>query len=638
MSVVHAQSFTFTTLAGSTGQGGSADGTGSAARFQNPRGVAVDTAGNVYIADTGNNTIRRISSVGVVSTVAGSAGRIGSANGIGAAASFFGPQGLTVDSFGTVYVTENSHTIRRITSAASVTTLAGLTSVNGAVDGLGSNARFSVPSGAAVDNAGNLYVADSSNHTIRKITSNGTVTTLAGSPESPGTADGTGAAARFNLPSGVAVDAAGNVYVADFGNHSVRKITANGVVTTLAGTPGTSGANNGTGIAARFTNPSGIAVDSTGRIYVADQGSHTLRAITGNGVVTMVAGAAGIAGATNGLGSATRFIYPTDIAVDRAGNVYVAESFSQTIRKGTLETVATPPSGTPPPLNQPPGETAPPPSVADFSRISNLAIRSRAGAAEKTLIVGFQIGGAGTSGSKPILLRAVGPTLGQFGVTGSLADPSLELYNGATKIDENNDWGGNLQIASIGAQVGAFALASSTSKDAALFRPNFNAGSSSVWITGSSGDSGVALAELYDATPTSNFTGTTPRLTNVSARTQVGLSNDMLFAGFTISGTAFKTVLIRAIGPTLGVFGVSGTLANPRLDLFNGTTKIFENDDWGGDATMTSAFSSVGAFPLPTTSRDAALLVTLAPGGYTVQVSGVGNTVGVALVEIYDVP
>jgi sugar lactone lactonase YvrE len=629
-SQAHAQTFTFRTLAGTNGQVGSIDGTGAAARFENPRGVAVDGAGNVFVADTGGSTIRRITAAGVVTTFAGSAGRIGSTNGSAAAASFFGPQGVAVDSTGTVYVTENSHTIRSITSGGLVSTVAGLTSVNGAADGLGSAARFSIPSGVAVDAARNLYIADSSNHTIRKITPAGLVTTLAGSPGLLGTADGTGASARFNQPSGVAVDSSANVYVADFGNHTIRKITPAGVVTTLAGTPGTSGASNGTGIGARFTNPSGIAVDVAGRIYVADQGSHTIRAITSSGEVTVIAGAPGIGGAVNGTGSATRFYYPTDVAVDRAGNLYVAEAVSQTIRKGTLE----PPP--PPPHGEPPGDTVTP--SVESSHISNLAIRSRAGAADKTLIVGFQVGGAGTSGAKPILLRAVGPTLAQFGVTGTLADPTLELYSGSSKIDQNDNWAGDPQVAAIAAQVGAFALSNTTSKDAALFRPNFTAGSSSVWITSRSGDTGIALAEVYDATGDAAFSIATPRLTNVSARSQVGTGNDMLFAGFTITGTGFKTVLIRAVGPTLGVFGVTGTLSNPQLELFSGVTKIFDNDDWGGDVRMTTAFASVGAFALPPASKDAALLVTLAPGSYTVQVSGVGGTTGVALVEVYELP
>jgi hypothetical protein len=209
---------------------------------------------------------------------------------------------------------------------------------------------------------------------------------------------------------------------------------------------------------------------------------------------------------------------------------------------------------------------------------------------------------------------------------------------GSVKMSENDDWAGNTQISTIGSQVGAFAYASATSKDAALYNAAFNPGSYSMQVTGIGGATGVALAEIYDATSANAFTGSTPRLTNVSARTQVGTGDDILIAGFTISGNAPKTVLIRAVGPTLGTFGVTGALNDPKLELFSGSTKINENDNWGGDATLTSAFNSVAAFALPATSRDAVLLVTLQPGSYTAQVSGVGNTSGVALVEVYEAP
>jgi hypothetical protein len=219
-----------------------------------------------------------------------------------------------------------------------------------------------------------------------------------------------------------------------------------------------------------------------------------------------------------------------------------------------------------------------------------------------------------------------------------LADPKLELYAGTTKMTENDDWAGNAQISAISAQVGAFDLGSSTSKDAALFNTGFNPGSYSVWVTGNGGATGVALAEIYDATPASAYTATTPRLTNVSARTQVGTGDDVLIAGFTISGGASKTVLIRAVGPSLLPFGVTGVLMDPKLELFTGSTKINENDNWGGGAALADAFRSVAAFELPATSSDAVLLVTLEPGSYTAQVSGVGSTTGVALVEVYEVP
>ena len=258
---------------------GSADGAGAAASFNNPYGVAVDTAGNVYVADTSNHTIRKTSPAGVVTTLAGTAGSPGSTNGVGAAARFKFPAGVTVDTAGNVYVADSgNHLIRKISPAGVVTTLAGTANSPGPNDGTGANARFNFPSGVAVDTAGNVYVADG-NHTVRKISSVGVVTTLAGTAGSPGPADGTGANARFSLPSGVAVDTAGNVYVADLNNHTIRKISPAGAVSTLAGSPGNSGPNDGTGAVARFNFPSGVAVDTAGNVYVADFNNHTIRKI-----------------------------------------------------------------------------------------------------------------------------------------------------------------------------------------------------------------------------------------------------------------------------------------------------------------------------------------------------------------------
>jgi sugar lactone lactonase YvrE len=296
--------FTFNTLAGfaqfdinNDPVFGSADGAGSEARFNYPSGVAVDSAGNAYVADTGNNRIRKMTSAGVVTTLAGSASSSGYADGTGSAAQFYFPSGLAVDSSGTVYVadTEN-HTIRKVTAAGVVTTLAGLAKVFGSTDGTGSEALFDSPSSVAADSAGNVYVADFGNQTIRKVTPVGVVTTLAGlSQPNPdglggfvgGSADGTGNAARFHYPRGVAVDSTGNVYVADAGNHTIRKVTQAGVVTTLGGLAGSFGSVDGTGSAARFGSystccsyapgPYGVAVDGAGNVYVADTRNNTIR-------------------------------------------------------------------------------------------------------------------------------------------------------------------------------------------------------------------------------------------------------------------------------------------------------------------------------------------------------------------------
>lgn len=273
----------------------------------------------------------------------------------------------------------------------------------------------------------------------------------------------------------------------------------------------------------------------------------------------------------------------------------------------------------------------------EVSRIANLSIRTRGGTGAQTLIVGFVIGGPGTSGTKPLLVRGVGPTLSVFGVTGVLPDPKVELYSAAAvKLFENDNW--LATDAATFASVGAFALPAN-SRDAALYHGALSSTSYSAQLTGIGGATGVVLAELYDVTPGATFGAATPRLINVSARALSGTGADVLIAGFVVAGPGEKKVLIRAIGPTLTVFGVTGVLADPKLELFNSATaKIQENDNWGGAAALSAAFTSVGAFGLDGASRDAALLATLPPGSYTAQVSGVGGGTGVALVEVYDVP
>jgi sugar lactone lactonase YvrE len=326
--------YVFTTLAGLAGSYGHVDGTGSTARFYDTNGLAVDSAGNVYVAEYTNCTIRKVTPAGVVTTLAGTALSIGHADGTGAAARFNGPDGVAVDSAGNVYVADSAaETIRKITPAGVVTTLAGTWASFGSTDGTGAAARFSNPKGIAVDSAGNVYVADTYNHTIRKITSAGVVTTLAGTAGTSGHADGTGPAATFYDPTGVAVDSAGTVYVADTNNNLIRKITPAGVVTTLAGSgPLSPGLDDGIGTAATFDYPNGLAVDAAGNIYVAD--FDCVRKITPGGMVTTVAGSPGVAGAADGAGSAATFWNAAGVAVDSLGNVYVADTDNDTIRKG----------------------------------------------------------------------------------------------------------------------------------------------------------------------------------------------------------------------------------------------------------------------------------------------------------------
>jgi hypothetical protein len=272
------------------------------------------------------------------------------------------------------------------------------------------------------------------------------------------------------------------------------------------------------------------------------------------------------------------------------------------------------------------------------SRIVNLSIRGNAGNGLQTLIVGFALGGSGTIGTKPLLIRGAGPSLAQFGVTGFLTDPQLTIYSGSAVFSSNDNWGGNGSIRNVAAQVGAFPFANDGSNDSALYNVGMAPGAYSAQITGAAGSTGVTLAEIYDGTATASFGSSTPRLVNVSARTHVGTGGDILIAGFGISGTTPRTLLIRAIGPSLAGFGVTGALSDPKLELYNGSSKINENDNWGSTTALTNASMSVGAFPIDGSSKDAALLVSLQPGSYTAQVSGTEGGTGVALVEVYDVP
>ena len=318
--------------AGVAPQPGSTDGTTATALFNAPSAVAVDSAGNLYIADTSNNTVRKIAS-GNVTTLAGQAGRSSSVDGKGSAARFEDPYAVAVDGSGIVYVADaTDHSIRKITTDGTVTTFAGRPGTFGSSDGTGTAALFKNPQGIAADSAGNVYVADTGNATVRKITSFGVVTTLAGSAGSPGNVDATGPTARFSSPYGIAVDGAGTVYVVDSNVNIVRKITAAGVVTTLAGSFGQIGLVDGTGAAARFAVPFDIAVDTAGNLYICDHGNHAIRKITPAGVVTTLAGS-GLPGKVDGTGSAALFKFPAGISVDSTGYVYVADTDNQVIRK-----------------------------------------------------------------------------------------------------------------------------------------------------------------------------------------------------------------------------------------------------------------------------------------------------------------
>jgi len=276
--------------------------------------------------------------------------------------------------------------------------------------------------------------------------------------------------------------------------------------------------------------------------------------------------------------------------------------------------------------------------ASNFGRIINMSVLTSIDASE-TLTFGYFLGGDGVTGTKPILMRAMGPSLASL-LPNTLPDPFIEFYNGTTKVSENDNWGGDAGIQSAVTAVQAFPFTATTSSDAAIYGSAVSLDSGhSIKVSARGGQGGSVLAELYDATPSDQFTTKTPRLINVSLLKNVG---DLTSVGFFINGSTNVKVLIRAVGPSLALapFGIGGVMPDPTMDLIplGSSTVVATNDDWGGTADLKAAFTTVNAFGIPDTSKDAVLLISLPPGGYSVQVRPkVTNQSGLAIIEVYEI-
>jgi sugar lactone lactonase YvrE len=688
-----AQQYSFTTLSGPLDRARFVENAGAGVGFEFPSGVAIDRAGNVYVADGRRydnmaHQIRKITPDGVVSRLDGSVAPV-----VGREEYDLSPAGIAVDDAGNVYVVDSSSRLRKVTPAGVVSTLAG-SGTWGFADGTGVAAQFNNPTGLAVDKAGNIFVADKGNRRIRKVTPAGVVSTLAGSGVN-GYADGNGTAAQFSSPNGVAVDGAGNLLVTDgsYGyplgfpddsevtNFSVRKITPAGVVSTLAGS-NVPGYVDAVGTAARFNFPYGVAVDSAGNVYVTDPWNRRIRKVTPEGAVSTIGGS-GFSGLRDGTGAVAQFWFPAGVAVDSAGALYIADSggclrkaqvgavqpAAQTVFPGATFSLAVISPGTEKTYQwlrdgvALSGQTLSSLLVsnagsanagsytavvsdasgtfttnasqvtvsADASRLINLSCRINVRSGQ-VVIPSFVVQG---TGSKQVLIRAVGPGLAGLGIPDVMTDPQFTVFSGSTQIAANDNW--DAGIADTFTRVGAFSLPIG-SKDAALLASLPAGRAYTVQVSGAGSSSGIVLIEIYDA----DGVTTTSKLVNTSVRGSAGSGADALVLGFVVKGIGQRNLLIRGAGPALAAFGVQGRLADPELSVYNEyNLMVARNDQWeSGDSAnaLGSATNTTGAFPFAAGSRDTATLVLLHTGSYTVQITSASNATGEALAEVYELP
>lgn len=645
-----------TTLAGWPGSAGRLDGTGFAARLDFVGAISLDASGNLYVADLGGDTLRYVTAAGVVTTIAGQPGVANWQDGTGTGAAFNAPAGVTLDPQGNIYVADSGdYTVRKVTPGGVVTTFAGKGNVYGSTNGTGTNAVFTAPSAICCDSSGNLYLADGTGNTIRKITTPGAVvTTFAGTGFS-GLTNGAAASARFNNPQGVAVDSSGNVYVGDTGNNCIRLISAaTGLVTTFAGST-SAGSTDGTGTGARFNGPAGLRVDASGNVYVTDSGNSTIRKITPQGVVTTVSGQVGAADSKDGVNSVAAFDFPGDLALGPNGVIYVGDSLNYTVRR-VVPGVATAPQLTTQPTNLTvvTGQTATftvtvsstatvPLSYqwqmeasggSTWSGLTDGGIYSGTATAILTInpatvpLSGTQYRCVVTNAAGAVTSSGAGLTVSGPPVVSSVSQSAAIALGGSTTLSANATGSG------LTYQWYLNNIAISGATGATLTISNFsaaNVGTYTVTVTNSYGSATATIAVLSVGGG---------RLLNLSARSVIS-AGGTFNAGFYLGGGGTKTLLLRGIGPTLSAFGIGNSLADPQLQFLNSANvQLGINAGWGGTSALSAAFAQTGAFALPVNSADDALLMTglsaTSSTRYSSVVSSLSNGSGAVMNEIYD--
>jgi sugar lactone lactonase YvrE len=622
------------------------DGLGGSARFNQPNAIAIGKDGAIYVAENGNPVIRKITPAGAVTTIAGRYGIKTRSDGVGASATFDSPVALAVGPDGSVYVCDAStggtgigSVIRKITPDKTVTTVAGNNGprVNGYgyADGAGSSASFEYLSDIAVSSDGSLYVTDIRTSLVRVAKPVGTTEVKP---------------SRAPVP----------VMLSDLSPLSYLRRGGNGALFVLAnGTPqpdyqwfrnglAIPGASFATLI---FSN----AQASVNGVYTVTA-SNSLGSVTSkpttlkvvedfNPIVTthpvsqtVIAGAPFVLSAeATGENLELGWGYSGSGAYSSIGGPGSKYGIFNLMASGTLSAFFQSSTGGYAYSNQ--ATITVIPATITPPRLVNFSVSAMAGTGNKSLIIGAVIGGAGTSGSPPFLLRAQTPLslpLRDF-------DPVLQIFRPGEVIPQwsNDNWEGSAEVKAAESASGASPWAGNLSLDAAMVQ-NMGDGAYTVLVSSKLGLERDILAEIYDATGDA-YTSAKPRLLNYSGRAHVGAGTDALVAGFGIAGPSSMTVLIRAVGPSLAGFGVRDVLDDPKLVLStisNGNTvPLSKNDNWDGDTTISYLARTVGMFPLSSPeSKDSAILITLPPGQYSASISGVNGSSGICLIEVYEVP